>query len=587
MAEGFSERSQLRGLTGITADKWIQKYVANLPTTGKNSGQTTATTKYGNKHDFPLGKCALLFTDLKIQRPENPDNHGGNATCVVGKVSEVVEIEEACFSMLLGKSHTLIPYKDPTQNNTTIVPLFLCDATDANQEAVLSQFGAQWQACGHPYKLDSSKQDSIVLMYMYSIQSIVWEIATTTSKAIMESLLGKLLLVAASAKSFFIAFPEAYKIVQALEDAEDALDMLNRSLAFLFSDKSWNTETFVRIVEVSLKRYLRRVCRAMPASSFPNNGGVGVDMVAEPPIGIYCICLMVQPLRDLVLYKSSVKDCIYKIDTQMSGLAQIIQNNHPERGKIMNKNILCYLCPNFTVAQLSDLYDYCLIPSSIDVLAPIAKMGFVPEIDVPFRYDVMGRVNGHPTKVTSRVSLGEAGWRVTSSLASEWTPLVLKSYGTYHFTPTVVGTAKGGIGNTKGDTNTAVVRFTTGYDVLPKDRMGISSAGMLYSETKNSYGVKKWNYKNLHQAISLEDPFELIIREGGIVLHQGSWKEWHAFKMDLSDLDANPLMVGFKFLRFVLKYTPLDPPKQPQPQQPPLEDVTGTALIRQLAAVKV
>lgn len=569
MAEGFGDRSQPRPLVGTPADKWIVKILPGLPVNKLNGELVMAKNKLGMEQEVCLGRCGLLFTKLRTQREENVNNHGGNAACVVGVSSEIVDFGESFEAMLLKKPHSV-----SHSGNVCAVPLFHSNpgsdvsagsAGDTSQTTVMKQCAAQWQGGGNPYKVDSTPDNNhAALMYMYSIQSLVWEIATEQSKQKVHGLAEKLVLLVRAAKAYFVSDPVAFKTVQALEDADDALDMLNRSLAFVFFDHFWDTETFLRIVEVSLKRWAKHY---------------SPDFVSHPALGINCICLMVSPLRDLVRGKSSVAQCCDTINTRTLGLAQLMQDYITERGHTLNKRILGYLCAEFPVEQTGRLYDYCIQQCNADLLAPLVSMGLLPEVEMPFKSTVSGTVNGHHTKVTSKFRpLSEGKLILTSTLASEWTPLALKSYGVYHFEPTLVGAARAGTGNTLGDTNVAVVRFTSGYDVLPNKVSGISSAGMFYTSSFDRNGVCKWMYSSIHKSLSLAKPFTVNLTEREVTISQRG-EMWFSMHHNFANLETNPLMVGFKFLRFVVSFT--------APNAPLGEDATGTALIQRLAGIKV
>lgn len=584
MAHAYSTRSEARG-SGIPPDRWCSLHIATLPCNKLNTDTIAAINSYGDSVSIPRGRAALLFKDLKIVQAEQRANHGGCANSVSGTSVTVVDLQEAMYALFDLKTHRLVKKGD----TAALVPLYYAEE---GNKICTGQCSAQWVGCGDPFKLAYHEHNS-TLMYMQAIQSVIWELANESSKARVTELAERVSLLVQAARAFFTANPAAAKVIEPLRDADDAIDCLGRSCAFIFFDQPWESETFIRIMEISLKRWRKHIKDNRPGAC---------DFVLNAPYGVYAIALMIDPLRALAQSTKSLRETCDTINTRTMGLITLLAENIGERGPALNKRVLGYLCPSLPVEGVNKLYDYCVEPGNLNTLAPLGAWGLVPEASVPFEFGTTGKVNGRDTKFTTKLKpSGANSFVVTSTQPSEWAPFTLSTPGIYNMRGSVQGAAEAGQGNTVGKTNTAILRFVSGFDVMPakgKPGEGKGSTGMHYRLTGG-----RWDYVNSGDTLAVESDFTLTIRRDGSFEVRQNGRCWFELPGP-RNLQQEPCCLGLKFMKLTMSYTPLpadvpvviaQPPAPPPVNAPssgavlvqdaPAPDIsglTGVALLKEL-----
>ena len=532
----FAKRTEARS-GGITVKNWVDANIMPLSAT--------------------QGK-GILFDNMFIQKGENRRNFGGNAPIIMGSPFKYTQAMDY-FSFWFDNTNR--------DNGTCFVPTGIAGPDCDN---MFSQCGAQWISAGI---LDSTayNEQYVALMYTCAIQSVIWTLVNEEKKDAIAKWIGMAIDLCNAAKAYFKYKPLVFSIIEPLREAEDAIDMLSRAIAFIFFDDNWTIEELLRILEVSLKRWVHNSNK--------------IDFVTNPILGIIGIVLVVPTLRDLVRGKKSTETVAKILNENFMYLMKILANNIIKKGIELNKLFLFELCQLGDLATITrintdKLYDFCVNINNANILAPLAEWKLIALTSLPFDIILTGKADGKPIITKSKfrqITDDNNAFKLSSTAPSEWAPVQLLTTGIYHFKGKQVGDSTLGIGNTQGKTNTCLVRFTTGDDVIPHKPapiQGMSSAGMLYRE---KFG--RWDYENINKTLNALEDFKLTIMENGSFSVEQNDKLWYEFKRNEFN---TPVMVGFKFLEFTVTFKSF----AVLPEED-LNSLTGLALMKRLATMKL
>jgi len=530
----YAQRTQFRN-GGIPLAQWIENFIRPLSETeGKG----------------------ILFNNLVLKKAENRANYYGNAPVVEG--TPFTEMQAINY------------FEDSINNqNTCFVPTSLANE---KTNAMFSQCGATWVGQGRPFDVGYNDQ-YITLMYLGAIQSAIWTLVNEEKVSEVSKWINMVIDLCHAAKSYFKYNKKAFAIVEPLRESEDAIDMFGRAIAFIFFEDNWTTEELLRILEVSLKRWYRNTTEP--------------DFVINPIFEIIGIILAVPILRELIRGNKTTDNATNELNEKTMYLMKVMAENITKQGPELNKIFLYELTQQSDLKHISNeniikLYDWCLDANHLTELAPLSDWGLVLPTVLPFNTINSGKVDTNYITTKSKFrNIDNENFKLSSTAPSDWTPVQLLTPGIYKFNGKQVGDASIGQGNTNRKTNTSLIRFTTGDDVLPRKGTpieGMSSAGMHYSQ-KN--GI--WDFRNIGKPLDVLCEFTVTIKKDGsfsIVQDGNTWYEVKRANFD------TPVMIGFKFLEFIVSYNEL--------QNDPVPDVgddmaglTGIALMKRLAAMKL
>lgn len=562
----FSVQTQDRG-QGISPKQWDDIYLKDMGSGGE--GKVLAVMKNGEKKMINVNQAAILFSDPKVMRAEKRSNTG-NAPAITGKVVDYVDIHQACYGIDKVEKHHLVE----TGKKYMVVPIFH-PRTLKNGTAFL-EFGATWVG-GGDYKY-THHAHHIGNMMLYSIQSVVWDLMNEKSKERMVILSDMAVKLVASAKAYFEFDKTSFEIVEPLRDTENAIDMLNRAVAFTFFEQKWSKRTLLRMLEISLKRWAKRY----------------TDFVVDPILGIYGILIAVPILRDF--YNGALTDekAAEEVNDRVMKMLQVTAVHIGKRGPELNKIIwfeLMKLSPvlGLTRQQSDRMFEFCVTRKNINRLAPFEQMGILEKQVFPFDADLDGfKIKKQKGEVSKMDMDDKNNVVVTSSNAQKWAGFGLKTPGTYHFRGMPVSGATFAKGNSQGQMRVCNARFLFGNDILPKVGEGKSSAGMHF---RQDY-AGRWIYDNTNQSLDLTN-FDIKIEPSGSFKISQNGEAWYAREQKEF---KEPVLMGYKFLKFVVTFQPIEGEVGESSEEPgaakapgeagetiDLQGLSGSALIQQLA----
>lgn len=591
MAIAFAQRTTERSNDGISPSIWNEKNVKNIDSTG--SELVTVKTKLGDMK-MESKHVSILFSNPEVLIKEKKGAFMGNAPGVIGTPVGYVPSYDINMSIDNLDTHPWIERgPDGKPKKYLLAPIFIRGGYKS--ESVILQYGSQWVGAGNPYAIEGHPHNN-GLMYIYSIQSLIWTLAKEQDMSNCMKWLDMIVRLCKSASAYFAINEEAFKIITPLRTTEEAMDMLNRSIAFIFFKDPADTKDVVRIVEKSLKRWRKR--------------NTVLDFLADPITGIIAMLLYVPSLHNMIHNGVDEKKTMHIINDKMISFVRTITDNIDKRGSELNKVMLFNLFElhgetKITNEQSNMLYDFCMDTKNARTMAPLDDWKVIDKVELPITIKTTGfKINGQKnittTKIESLPSDIEGGVKCTASSnnPTTWSGIGLSNPGLYSFSPVkTVGASSIGKGKTLGQTNTALFRVLYGNktndDIMPskgKKYTGKSSAGMLYSEEDGKYDYRQ------RDSLDITKPFSLLIKpDGSFEVRDSKQQVWFALTNDEKKVEDAYVLIGYKFLEFDFAYNPVVTELQehknehfkqlkqetPVPENP-LQGLTGMALFNKL-----
>lgn len=561
MVERFSQRT-VRQDGGIPPDEWIRKYVIGGSLAGEE--KVLVMRSNGKTETVPRRLAAIVFRDLKTVRDEDRGNRGGAPAVTGSHQVTVVHLHDGMRAQW-GLDGSKFVAEEVKQGDV-VIPLG--SPTCAFDRIVFQQSARIWVSCGE--NNISMTDQNVANMLMPALQSIVWAISNDVSQKVQCKRFESLVLFTGTVRAYFTTYPDAFKIVEPLREDDRARDSLQRALAFIFFDEPWSKEELLRLLEIMLKRHRR------------HNPGTP-DFVTQPITGIIG-CLIIVPLlhrlvhgRDGTTVDGAVKELNEKTEALVQLMCDHIREVDTEK---RNKLILSRLLESrLKTEDVGKLYDYCVDMKNFNELAPFDTSGFVPVVNPPFYIRTEGfTINGSKTNTVVKVKRKEKegspdSWEVIPSAPSEWNAFALSTEGTYKIRGFLIGPAEQAKGNSLGVVNAANFRFTSGIEILPTNREGKSSAGMHHRQNRSG----RYGYEKTGESLQIgPDADEIIvtIRNDTCTVSQTN----HRRPFFTYQLEGDIVLIGFKFVKFLIQYHPEDQQQQPRG----VDDLTGAALYSKL-----
>jgi hypothetical protein len=592
MSAAFSTRTE-QNPGGQTARQWHDHNIVDFD--GIGIGKVHCHMADGTIQPQSISQCALLFSDARYISTEKKSNVRGHAPEVEGTPQYYVLIREA-----LEHSDKLSHHKGiASMVNPMYVPIYHFGG--GKSKTVALECGSIWVSASVINKT-KYHMHHVANMYLYAIQSVFIASAKEKDISKLPMLVDMKLRLYQAAKSYFNAVPDAFKIVTPLRDADDCMNMMNRTIAFSFFDTKWTKEEFLRIMETSYKRWRNRI-------------KVDKDVcIAKHPIyGIIAIVTSISNLRKTPINNGDEKGIAQiakDINDSFTSLMTVIAENTPKDLKqfddlkfnnTFNKTIV------YTLFQMSDFpeiskelsdkfYDFCVEPSNLYVFAPLEEWGVIPKVVIPFKsqladFNIKGKVNYSITKLRAvETEGGVDNFKISSTAPSEWSGFGILTPGEYSFVGETVGASSTADGSSLGQINIANMRITFGNDILSDTTEGRASSGMWRRKVND-----KWKWDDTKQTLDVAKGFKLNVDENGsfdVMYNNGLWFQIsrHAFN--------SPVLIAYKYLTFNMSFVPLPKKelfikeeskeekkvvKEPEQSVDLIKGLTGAALMDKLA----
>ena len=113
--------------------------------------------------------------------------------------------------------------------------------------------------------------------------------------------------------------PCVSEILEALWDSERDVNMLHRVVSFIFNSSGTNKEAFLRMIEISLKRWRKK--------------NSDCDFVTSPPLGIIGIMVIVPIIQRMVSNSISEEKASEEINTATMEIMKTISENISSKEK--------------------------------------------------------------------------------------------------------------------------------------------------------------------------------------------------------------------------------------------------------------
>ena len=332
-------------------------------------------------------------------------------------------------------------------------------------------------------------------------------------------------------------YEEIKKPMEALADAEFSCDVFQRTVCAITMDRELHVEDYIKMLELTLKRYIKRFNKL---KNFMKHNVPGITAI-----------LIFSPLyRKLCREEVSLDQFISQFINIYNQFYNKIQNDSEnlKDNTDIAKHYIFDLCSyseidgNISYKNISDLVDFCKDPKNRLKSFPIDGLVKPPQTDFEFSIDDL-KIRSHKLLNVCRIREEKGRTVLIAKNPADWSGIILKSGGSYKFTPTVLGVAKEGRFNTRKDHMTAVVSFTIGNNILPNYKYHVSSAGEILTSINksiNSYG----------QTLDLKKPFTLIVKQKNFTVEQDN-KIFYT-----GETKKYKVLVTFKYVKLMVEFKP-------------------------------
>ncbi|AYV78837.1 MAG: hypothetical protein Edafosvirus37_11 [Edafosvirus sp.] len=449
----------------------------------------------------------------------------------------LVSLSEAYFAMCNAIESKSDPIHPIMKKAYAVIPLGYPN-TEYNQYA-FQQSARTFISLGQ--NTINMSDEHVGNMLFSTLRQLVWFVANEMDKEKKNKYIEMMFLLSETTLQYFKKYPTSYMPIKVLEYDDQAEDMIQRSLAFAFSQNNWTREQFYKIIGSILKRIQK------------HNSGIDMFQSLQGPIA----CLAIVPMIRDYLSGLSLDNSIIKLNAGLHKLTSMLKNIIIKNSTLeMNEEILNILIshvnPEFVIGldKIKKLIAYCKDKKNAYVSIPFITMGILDNNGVPKSFNVKDiKVYGKNVPLCKVTKGLKNVYSLSASSPTEWSGLNLSDDGHYELRPFILGVAHQGIGETKGDLMSSVIRFTIGNQIFPKSYRGMSSAGILYTK-KNS----KWSYIPQNKTLTLDTtgtkPIAIDIKDNKFIISQNNV----VFYED-SLIHGMKFLVAFKYMKIDLRYS--------------------------------
>jgi hypothetical protein len=353
--------------------------------------------------------------------------------------------------------------------------------------------------------------------------------------------------------------------------------MIEKALAHVFFGEPWSRQQVMRILEVVLRRSLKKH---------------GVTQLVGASPGLLAIFLLTPRLRTFVQGDGSLADVQRQYNADVEALLRhladvvVTVRDEPLEARIRATDVAAIAkvlalvgdpVADVTHDQVAALYDWCADhPKTTAELAPLVAMGIL-DPPPPLSFGIVStgfREKGKKGLAAEVVVLEPHVAQVTSTRPTDWRGVALTDPGRYVVTVASVGIATATTGNTAGQKLNVNLRFTFGLDCMPGGIEGYAITGMHH---RRDAATGKWSYVDTRRPMSAALPVDLTYdADGTLTVAQAGQIFWVGRRH--AD-DAHPMMA---FKNATLTIRRVDPPAAsviaaPADGPPAYDDVVTTA----------
>ena len=553
MADQFT-RAPKKQTGGSTVDVWISDCYNGNKFEGKENISTISAS--GQVITKPVKDACLVLYDVAWLRNKQLNHNkqeidmdvATNYGALTGKIYRgYFDHKETIRSIFDGNERnanfTLKNLKVPVW-----IPLGLVQTNPTNlADQAVYHASARWAMSLGRNNIEGT-DEHVANMYMSVLQTIAYQIFTETEYGNREWLINTFVLVTKAADRYFKAYPTAYKVIEPLSYALEAQDILQRTISFLFT-REMSREDQLRIVEVALKRMNKR-----------NE----LDLIKNSP-GVFACLFLIPAVKTEMLGQSvnEQKEGIPTEEAKGSRINAIIQDNtlkvvesmikatqaEGELSTKKEKNIKV-LKTMFDVAfgvdvlsreQVTRYYDHIAAKNNHKTPAPLDdwKMIASKDTDIKMNLQTFRNNNQRTGNYAYIVRATKKTATVVASSPSEWCGLQL-GVGKYKVNCTNLGNSEQAIGNSSGQEQKALIRFTSGDDIFPRGSDGMSSAGI-----KCTFIGNRADYVDTRKILRLDQSFVLTNKADVVTIEQNG-DMFYRYAV----VNRKAPMIGFKFVVF-------------------------------------
>lgn len=535
---------------GIDPFKWFDTYyLKNKGLVGND--KIPIVTAEGTIESIPLKDVAIMFMDFNVHR-SGDQHYNYYDICTFGSVGSnsvtasplaLVSCKEAWnpgFLQECKHNHILTKKR---RGMYMVQPICLFDAqTDETEKirimGLIEQCARLWVS-GGSNNIDMSLQHASN-MYVCQSSSLVYSAYTHfLNGLIRENDVDKIkeyvTMITLHTRSFMSLvklFPEMLKPMEALSESTYCCDVLQRTIASIFVNHMLEPEDYLRMLELSIKRTVRRY-------------GTIKNFKKNPIAGMTAIFMFTPIFQKICHNVLSIDEAVAEVIKTTNLFLDAVDKNEHLFNRT-NKEVLKQLvnnseiCGKVSDSTLESLYDWCINQDNRLKDFDLENVFGKPTVDFAYEVNKL-KIRSHPLLNICRVKSNNNVTKLIAKNPAEWSGIMFMSSGKYYFTPTIIGIAKQGKNDTRRNHMTAVICFTTGNNLLPTKKNMISSAGEISVKSDNSI-------YNFTKIIDLTCPFVLEINKKSFTITQNN----NIFY--IGSTRQSKVMVSFRYLKLRLEY---------------------------------
>lgn len=423
---------------GISPKDWNEKY--NISNDDfKGDELVMVTTKNNTKIELPIKDAALVLYGIE--------------RCTKTSIWKSLDLSNTIwsFSKFIGfipRSELCVVYGDGTnpliESNLldhVVIPLGYLDKKSDKSQIIL-----QNQA-HHILKTDTDDQ-YVGILYMKVLKSLVYMSANSKTIEQQKHLISTSFFVARAMKKYFELYPNSYKSLDPLIYDENAEDVLERTLIFVFQKNKWNARTFWSILIKNFQRMIFH-SKTIPTSDIIKTQG---------PITCFIFCpILKEYFNDNKSFDTCQQDFNNSVETLLEELVNMVSEK--ESNLNINSYILQKLAQynNFAINKQSadHILEWISLNSEPKNQISLKKFGLADDIKASFEYDLDVRPNCRLTSSDNESFLNsiyndEYDIVIQSSDPTQWSGIKFKSTGIYKIKCKTLGMSVQMAGNTYG-----------------------------------------------------------------------------------------------------------------------------------------
>lgn len=518
----------------IPHDEWINTVIRPSIANLNGSEEIVGVDAMGGPHTYRVRESCLI---VEIKRLKNGEIYA-NPVGVTG-ILATLELQD-------GARHVEIAKLKAAGKSCTVIPLGSMQFHPAPNtvpntcgQALLLHFGAKYVTLGeHPETFNSY---DVVQMYMGGIAGLILNLTTVGTVQEQADCCQVIVYMVRALQMYFRNYQEECARVEPIIHDDNPRDILHKIILYIFFEKKMLRINLMKTIYTTFARLTKRGGSAAADETVllsKHRGPMATLLVSFVLARMMNAGASVDDMRDELERECSA---LFKamIETAAGGPGGMVV---PFAPIAMNRAIATQLFTAaqipMTWAQIDALLIHSLDPRNDNVPSNdlMIQLGLCEGAELPVNVDL--NVKASSPAECSATADGR-GVEVIGKQPRMWAGFAVEE-GEYILTAERIG---------RGD---VILRFTCGYEILPKDCGGYSAAGIVatFDKEKNVVNFTKPDPNLAMIGFENGEPIRLVVNTNEYsVYYQGSRKYYSE-----RNFKKGPIVIGFKGCKVTIKH---------------------------------